>query len=107
MSDKHELRLQCGLHITADVEPDEWAKIDAHYRQLDANIMNRQALWKCPLCGSDIDAQFDDRHDGVQEDTYKCEGDHDLWVTHITPTRYGMYHDVPEDEWKIIVETRL
>ena len=103
----HEMTLRSGLHITADVEPDEWAKIESHYRYLDDHPLNRLPLWECPLCKSDIDAQFDDRHDGIQEDTYKCTGDHDVWVTHITPLRYGTYHDVPEDEWKIIVETKL
>lgn len=82
----------------ADAHERLWAKMLTHYAG------SHPDMWKCPWCGGEIDAVCDERDGGLFEDTWRCVGDCNLLITHITPAEYKEYHEVGLSEWTVLIE---
>lgn len=101
------LHLNNGLTVESEIDnTDLWERMLAHYAAIDPHY-SPDELWACPWCGGTIDNSSSEANDSFHEDTYHCEGECDLLITHTTPRKYTQYRDVPLSEWKVTVESRI
>lgn len=95
-----QTELRYGNTLRTDTNHEKlWQKLVEFYSQRNS------PRWECPWCGGDIDASSDE-HDGDEFwDTWTCVGDCNLLITFITPAEYKEYHQVPDGQWTILVES--
>lgn len=94
-----------GIRLETPIEHEKlWQRMIKHYGE-GSNHYLPNGLWKCPWCGGDIDSLDGERNNETFEDTYTCVGDCELMITFITPAEIHEYHEVPNSDWKVLVES--
>src|SRR5579859_1960135 len=99
VSDERKAVLDNGITVETKIPHEKlWARAIEHYS-------HRVNWWECPWCGGEIDAVDMETDDDETWDTWSCVGNCNLLITFITPAEYTEYHDVPDGDWRVLIES--